>query len=248
MSTTPPAPASQASAQAVRAQICARASGFYDDEDRFAFYFAHFKLKSDPLYTDVLLSGALSGCRDLVDLGCGQGLLTAWLLAARMQRRQGPWPDGWPDPPDLRRSRGVDLRAAGIERARSALGDRADFQVRDIREADCSGADAVTILDVLHFIDYAEQQHLLQRIRDGLPAGGVLVLRIANAGSGLRYRLARWIDALNDLARDGHMPRIACRSVTDWLDLLRRCGFQTRAPDHSSGSSFANTLLIARAT
>lgn len=236
-----------ATVQAVREQICARASAYFDGADRFAFYFAHFKLKSDPLFTDVLLSGALSGCRNLIDLGCGQGLLTAWLLAARAQRRQGPWPTNWPEPPVLMRTRGVDLRATSIARARAALGEHADFQVQDLRDADCSGADAVAILDALHFIDYAEQRQRLEHIRACLPAGGVLLLRIANASSGFSYRLARWVDRLNDFARDGRIPHISCRSVPDWLTLLRRCGFEAQAQERSSGSSFANTLLIARA-
>lgn len=232
----------------VRGQICSRASAYFDPADRFGHYFARFKMKADPLFTDVLLTGALSGCHDLVDLGCGQGLLSAWLLAARTQRRLGPWPADWPEPPDLARMRGVDIRPASIDRARNALGKRAQFQVRDIREADCSGSDAVTILDVLHFIDYAEQQYLLRRIRDALPAHGVLILRIANAGSGAAYRVGRWVDRINDLVRDGRIPHLSCRSGADWLALLRHCGFLTCTQVKSSGRSFANTLLVAHAS
>ncbi|MBL8539265.1 MAG: class I SAM-dependent methyltransferase [Betaproteobacteria bacterium] len=234
-------------AQAVRARMCARASACFRKADRFAFHFARHKLAADPLFTDVLLSGALRGRRQLVDLGCGQGLLSAWLLAAQSQRAEGPWPAGWPEPPAFERTRGVDLRAASIRRARAALGDHADFQVQDMRAADLNGADAVVILDVLHFIDYAEQQLLLERIRRSLPAGGVLVLRIANAGAALSYHLARLIDRMNDLVRDRRVFRFSCRSAQEWLQLLRHCGFDARALPRSSGSSFANTLLIARA-
>ncbi len=236
-----------ATAEVARARMCARASGYFHKADRFASHFAHFKLTSDPLFTDVLLSGALRGCRDLVDLGCGQGLLSAWLLAAQVQRVEGPWPADWPEPPSFERTRGVDLRAASIRRARAALGEHADFRVLDMRAADLSGADAVAIFDVLHFIDYAEQQELFERIRGCLPAGGVLILRIANAGSTFSYHLARWIDRMNDLVRDGRLPRFSCRSAADWLQLLHRCGFEARALERSSGSSFSNTLLVARA-
>lgn len=235
-------------ASSVRGQICARASAYFDTGDRFGRHFARFKMKSDPLFTDVLLTGALSGCRDLIDLGCGQGLLTAWLLAARIQRRLGLWPSDWPEPPTPDRIRGVDIRAASIERARDALGERADFQVRDIREADCSGADAVAILDVLHFIDFAEQQYLLRRIRESLPAHGVLILRIANAGSGIAYHAGRWVDRINDLVRDGRIPHLSCRSESDWLELLRRCGYRACSQERRSGRSFANTLLVAHAS
>lgn len=241
-------PEPRADASTVRRQICARASAWFDGGDRFGYHFARLKMKSDPLFTDVLLTGALSACSDLIDLGCGQGLLSAWLLAARIQRRLGPWPADWPEPPAPARMRGVDIRAASIERARNALGEKVDFQLRDIREADCSGADAVAILDVLHYIDFAEQQYLLRRIREALPPQGVLILRIANAGSGIAWRVGRWVDCINDLVRDGRIPHVSCRSRSDWLDLLHRCGYRAHAHECSTGRSFANTLLVAHAS
>lgn len=233
--------------EAARLQLCLRASARYKDAGRFAYHFAYFKLKTDPLFTDILLSGALGSCTDLCDLGCGQGLLSAWLVAAQEQMRQGPWPGQWPPPPCPERTRGVDLRESGIRSARTALGERAEYRVLDLREANCDGADAVAILDAIHYIGFAEQQQLLQRLRAALPAGGTLLLRVADAGSGFAYRLAQWIDRANDLLRDRRLSAFHCRSVEAWLTLLKDCGFEARRNTRRSGSSFSNTLLIARA-
>jgi SAM-dependent methyltransferase len=237
----------QGEEEAVRLQICRRASEAYRQADRFAYHFAYFKLKTDPLFTDIVTCGALQNCRELVDLGCGQGLLTAWLDAARRQYEQGPWPVHWPKPPRLQRTRGVDLRIDGIQRANRVLGQRGEFRVLDIRRADCSGADAVAILDVVHYIPFDEQQRLLEQVRAALPPGGTLVMRVANAGSGFAYKLAQWIDRANDLARDGRISPFFCRSVEQWLELLRGLRFDARTQDDSVGRSFSNTVLIARA-
>ena len=234
-------------AEAARLQICRRAAQPYLNADRFAYHFARVKLQADPLFTDVLLSGALSGCHHLLDLGCGQGLLTAWLQAAQLQRTESAWPTGWPEPPRPARIRGVDLRTSSIRRAQAAWGQQAIFQVQDIRQADCNGADATLILDVLHYIDFAEQQALLERIRSALKPPGVLIMRVADASGGFAFRFGQWIDQIHELVRDRRQSPLFCRTLPQWLTLLQSCGFKAQPLTNSSGKSFSNTLLIAHA-
>ncbi len=227
--------------------ICRRASRPYLEADRYAYYFARCKLAADPLFTDLLLSGALSGCQHVVDLGCGQGLLTAWLHAAQTQRFEGDWPAGWPEPPRPLHIRGVDLRRASIRRAQVAWGHLAQFEVQDIRETDCRGADAVLVLDVVHYLDYAGQTALLNRVRSALRPGGVLVLRVADASDGFAFKLSGWVDHLNDLLRDRHRSVFFCRTLPQWLALLQTCGFSARTCELTNGRSLSNRLLIAHA-
>lgn len=56
---------------------------------RFAYHFARGKLGGDPVFLALLERGLLSDRARILDLGCGQGLLAAWLLAARRQFESG---------------------------------------------------------------------------------------------------------------------------------------------------------------
>ena len=66
------------------------ASAPYWSTDLFAYYRARGKLRGDPAFTQILKEGLLLGAQRILDLGCGQGLLAAWLLAARSRNDEGP--------------------------------------------------------------------------------------------------------------------------------------------------------------
>jgi hypothetical protein len=51
------------------------------------------------------------------------------------------------------------------------------------------------ILDVLHYLEYAEQPGILERARAALRGGGVL-LRVGDAGSGWGFRIGKWMDQM----------------------------------------------------
>jgi len=72
----------------------------------FAYFFARGKLRADPVYRSLLEHGLLSGRSRILDLGCGQGLLAAWLRAAMRLHDRGAWPDALPLPPARCRSAG----------------------------------------------------------------------------------------------------------------------------------------------
>src|SRR4029077_18163518 len=75
------------------------ASAYYRGAGHFAWHFARGKLGADPVFAAILARGLLHGRVRILDLGCGQGLLAAWLLAARaVHASDAPhaWPHGWP--------------------------------------------------------------------------------------------------------------------------------------------------------
>ena len=49
------------------------------------------------------------------------------------------------------------MRRRDIQRARDALGQKAEFELADITEAEFGMVDAIVMLDVLHYIDYESQ-------------------------------------------------------------------------------------------
>lgn len=217
----------------------------YRSSGNFAYHFTRGKLRGDPAFTAILARGLLTNSSHILDLGCGQGLLAAWLVAAEACTERGIWPDTWPSAPRLRSIRGIDRARRDIECARRALGDRAEFLLGDIRETSFGMADAVVILDVLHFMDRKSQEQVLHRVRAALLPQGILLLRIGNAAAGLRFEISKWVDHSITLARSGELTRFHCRPLEEWLSLLGSSGFQCRAIPMSAGTLFANVLLVA---
>jgi SAM-dependent methyltransferase len=234
--------------QALREVLLEQAAGPYRLAGRFAYHFARGKLRHDPVFRAILEKGLLRGEPRILDLGCGQGLLAAWLRAAADCYERGAWPRLWPPPPVPRSVRGIELKRGDVARARSALGQGCEVVQGDIREVPFGGVDAVVILDVLHYIPAASQRDVLQRVRTALPAGGVLLLRVGDADAGLRFRVTCWSDRLTLLFRGHGLPRLHCRGVARWRELLSECGFDSLAEPMSAGTPFANVLLIARAS
>lgn len=222
------------------------ASACYRPACRFAWHFARGKLAGDPVFAGLLERGLIPGGARILDLGCGQGLLAAWLFAAQDQYNAGRWPPDWPPAPRPLAYRGIELMPPDAHRARESLGERAEIVTGDIRTADLGEPDTVVILDVLQFIGYEAQADLLARIHDALPPAGTLLLRIGDAGGGLGFAVTLWVDRVVALARGHGLARFYCRASRDWEDVLRRIGFSIeRLPMHH-GTPFANTLFICR--
>jgi SAM-dependent methyltransferase len=219
----------------------------YRNAGRFAYHFARGKLSADPVYRAILERGMLLGRGHILDLGCGQGLLAAWLRAAVRIYESGSWPAGWPPAPKPRSTRGIELMVRDVERARLALGPVCEISQGDIRTAEFGAADAVVILDVLHYMTGEAQRQVLRRVRSALPLGGLLLLRIGDAGGGLRFRYSQWVDKVVMLFRGHSLVTTYCRSVAQWRELLHECGFDAEAAPMSDGTGFANVLLIAHA-
>jgi SAM-dependent methyltransferase len=234
--------------RATAAALVDGASTPYRASDLFGYYRARGKLRGDPAFTGILRLGLLVGAQRILDLGCGQGLLAAWLVSAqsRFDERPHLWPSEWLAPPRPTSFRGIELRWRDVQRARSALGTRADFEVGDITNTDFGSVDAIVILDVLHYIDYQSQLRLLDRARAALAAEGVLLLRVGDAGSGIRFTLGKYIDQTVLLTHHHRTPRVYCRSAREWQEVLVAAGFQCEARPMSAGTPFANILLIGR--
>jgi SAM-dependent methyltransferase len=232
----------------LRAAMLDQACEPYRRAGRFAYHFARGKLRGDPVFRAILELGLLSGHRRILDLGCGQGLLAAWLrAAAHCCYERGIWPRTWPPAPCPESMRGIELMAREVDRARGALGPGCEVVQADIRSAAFGSADAVVILDVLHYLPAQAQREVLQRVRATLPPGGLLLLRVGDADGGLRFHFTQWVDKAILLTRGRGRVALHCRSIEEWRGLLCECGFDCRAEPMSHGTPFANVLLIALA-
>jgi predicted TPR repeat methyltransferase len=208
---------------------------------------ARGKLRADPVFRAILEHGLLQRSTQILDLGCGQALLSAWLRAAARCYERGTWPAGWPAATRSPRVRGIELKEREVARAHRALGPDCTVTQGDIRSVDFGSVDAVVILDVLHYIGLDAQRDILKRVRAALPAGGLLLLRVGDAAAGLRFRITSWVDKFAMFTHGHGWVTTYCHSLAEWRALLSECNFDSAAMPMSHGTPFANVLLIAHA-
>lgn len=203
--------------------------------NRHDFFYTLIKLRSDPLYPGVL--AALRGTRaPVLDLGCGLGLL------AHALRQDG----------QMMAYRGVDIDADKISRGARVA---ADVGLRDVRlevmdvgteTPDHSGS--VTILDVLQFLQPAEQHALLVKVAAMIAPRGRLVIRTGLQDESGRSRTSRVSDRFANLV--GWMQERPRSYPT--ADGLRRslegAGLQVSLAPLYGSTPFNNWLLVATPT
>jgi SAM-dependent methyltransferase len=234
------------SPETLRQRLIDRASQPFRGAGRFAYHFARGKLGGDPMFLALLEHGLFPDNVRILDLGCGQGLLAAWLLAARESFEAGEWPSTWPAPGRPADIRGVDMLASDVKRARTALAAPARFEQGDMRHVDFHQADVVVIMDVLHYVDIPAQNDVLRRVRAALPPNGLFLTRVGDAGAGLGFQLSNWVDRGVAFFRGNRLPPLHCRPLTDWIATLEALGFSVKTAPMNGNLPFANVMLIAR--
>ena len=220
----------------------------YRQAGKFATHFARGKLTGDPVFREILARGLIAPNTHVLDIGCGQGLLSAWLLAAESMAKDPGWPSGWEAAPHAVTGKGIELMPADVVRAEKALSayqGRFKFEVGDMCRTQFEKAETVVILDVLHYVPYAAQDDVLQRVLHALTPQGLLILRVGDAGGGLGFKVSNWVDHIVTLARGHSLSRLYCKPLADWISQLKRLGFRVEAKPMSQGTPFANVLLLA---
>lgn len=228
----------------------------YRPAGRFAWHFARGKLGRDPVFRGLLERGDLvfadGRAVRLVDIGCGQALLPHLLDACGAAAGAG----ASALLPRAASYHGIELMPADVERAQAALGARrvgaagafpAEVRCADMREAALPEADAVVILDVMHYVDHAAQEAVLGRVRDALAAArGRLLLRVGDRADARGFAWSQRVDRLVTRFRGHRVSPTWGRTVHEWVTLLHRLGFAriARVP-MSQGTPFANVLLVA---
>ncbi len=230
----------------------------YRQAGRFAWHFARGKLGHDPVFRALLAGGELPAQARVVDIGCGQGLLASLLHQCAQLQQQGRWPGDWPAAPSARQYTGIELMARDVARAQQALQSLQPapaFVCADLRHAALPPCDLVVILDVLHYVNHAEQASALQAVRQALQQGeagraegrpsGRLLLRVGDADSRRGFAISQWVDRTVTRIRGHRVPPTFGRPLADWVQLLQGLGFVVRSLPMSQGTPFANVLLLA---
>jgi cyclopropane fatty-acyl-phospholipid synthase-like methyltransferase len=225
----------------------------YVKAGKFAWHWAKGKLGGDPAFAHILRMGLIKDNDKVLDIGCGQGLFTSCIWAAEQQQAQGKWFRSWQPAPKNVSIHGIELMQSDVNRANEALKHLlhvASFECEDMCKADFKPCNVVVILDVLHYVDYDNQNDVLKRIATALRQGananskGMLLLRVGDASAGLPFKISNWVDHVVTFVRGHRLPRLYCRSVSDWTQALTTIGFRVQPMAMHEGTPFANIMLI----
>jgi len=211
----------------------------------FEWEFVRGKLRFDPVYFELLSQGALPDRGKLVDLGCGRGILLSALRAAATTD-SADWPQGWKPAPRNLELIGVDGRPKVIVSARTALGEAAELHCIDLARYDIPKCHAVSLINVLHYVDAKSQERLLARAADALQPGGTLILCEADAARSTRFWMTRFAERFCALARGDLRQRFHYRNADDWRRLIESLGLEAATRPASDGTPYANIWISAR--
>jgi len=225
--------------------LAREAAARYPAADRFARHFAYGKTTGDPVYEYILAQALIGDGGVFLDVGCGQGLTAALLEVAHERHGRGDWPAAWPAPARPAAIRGIDLSGKDIARARAAT-PRHEWIVGDMCATSFGRARTILVLDVLHYVEDAKQDQVLDRIAQALEPGGQAIIRVADANGSLRYHVTLWADRLMCVVRGQRVHVMHTRPLGAWIEALARRGLAAEPVPMSEGTPFTNVLLRAR--
>lgn len=120
------------------------------------------------------INNALPNQGKIIDLGCGWGITTRFLA-----KEKG------------RSVIGVDLNTQRLPKKRSG---NLFFINADIRTFDIKDTNGILLCDVLHHMNFNDQEKVLKNIAKGLKTGGILVIKEIDTEEFLRGKLSRFWD------------------------------------------------------
>jgi len=172
----------------------------------------------------------LSG--ELLDLGCGHGLLTNLLALGSPARRV----------------LGIDLDPAKIAAARRTVGERDNigFAVADALELNGGPYDAITVGDVFYLIAPEGQRRLIARCFALLKPGGVLLWKSQVRRPRWKYAITYGQEWLMTHLGPTEGQGLYFLDTGESLAALREAGFDAVARPLRSWRPYTDVLFIAR--
>lgn len=201
---------------------------------RSRFHYVRIKMLGDPVAQ--LIAGQaerLGGLGEVVDVGSGRGQLALALLELAV----------------CEQVHGIDWDESKVDSAREAAevapALAATFEQADVREAALPRADTVMLIDVLHYLDVAEQDALLTRAAQAVREGGTLLLREADTERGWRSWATLIEERLFTWLRFNRGARVRFRPAGELTALLEREGLSCQVVPAWGKTPFSNVLVVA---
>ncbi|MEZ4266523.1 MAG: DUF2062 domain-containing protein [Myxococcota bacterium] len=204
------------------------ASARYRPLPRNLRVYAHMKYRMDPSYRAI--AGLVPPGAFTVDLGTGLGMLPTLL---------GVLGEG-------RKSLGVDWDSAkvrgGVQASAGLAG--VDLVEGDVQRFEPPACDVITLVDVLHYYEPADQRALLARCAAALRPGGRLIIR---EGDRAREGGARWTRLVERVVTKlgwNRGPAVHFRPAADLQADLEALGFTVAITPLAGSLHPGNVLLV----
>lgn len=193
-------------------------------------YYARYKYRLDPVYT--ALCQRVPQDAEVLDLGCGLGMLPIALAEAGRGRRQ----------------LGLDWDAEKIAVGQQAAADLPSVQLQraDIHQSALPPCDVVTLIDVLHYYEPAKQDALLSRVVAALRPGGLLLIRETDPERRGGAGLTRFIERAMVRLGWNLGPAVRYRSLGGLQQALETLGLTVEVTELAATTHPGNVLLSCR--
>ncbi len=157
-------------------------SGYSPASVRFFCYLRFAVLQ--PLLFQVI-EPSLNGCREVLDIGCGYGLISCLLSVSHPSANIA----------------GMDINPRRIRRAREAAvriqADKLHFWCADARSLELKHTyDAILLIDVLHHVNNPAKYRILQICARSLAPGGLLVIKDILPRPSLKFLFTYLLDII----------------------------------------------------
>ena len=152
----------------------------YNYRGAFVESYIAWKLRADPIYRRIDTFVPQAGV--VLDAGCGYGLMSN-ILARKSLDRRVIGVDL--DPRKIRVAGGTALAVPNVQ-----------FELGNLLDTPFPEAQAVILVDVLHYWSKPRQRDLIAKACKALRPGGVLLFREACKSSGWRHRLTVWSERM----------------------------------------------------
>jgi uncharacterized protein (DUF2062 family)/energy-converting hydrogenase Eha subunit C len=189
--------------------------------------FVRWKLRLDKIFGILAMEDLGRG--PAIDLGCGYGMALA--LAAFQQPG--------------RHLIGCDLDKHRVGIAREALSPlKAELAVYDVRAFALRPAGLIMIIDVLQYLDSAEQQDLLKKCCSMLMPGGKLIFRIHDRNRKISSKLSLVLDKII-FRLSGINKRPTMLYPAEYTGVLQTAGMKVKSQHFLNKLPLAHVLFIA---
>lgn len=189
-------------------------------------FLSKFKFREEPYE---VVEKMLPEHGTIIDLGCGEGLLSNYLAIAAPKRKVI----------------GIEIERERLKRAKKGV-KNAFFSVGDIIKAAYPNADAVALFHVLHHLPGKEaQEEVLKKAKNSLEKKGKLVIVEVHVRPTIKY-VAAWIAdhfLVPWVFEKRFYTKAYFRKEREWKTLLEKMGFKIKVTEETKDRPFPNIIF-----